>query len=117
MQRSSYDEDSARDRMRSVLREPAYAGAAFKAEVFLRGLARLSSNVPHLAVGQFGPSHESARKVIGTHVPLGLGGNYGISSWEDRIVAVDTTLTNGSSSVAVSGEARPRESTTFDPND
>ena len=85
--------------MRSLLKGTAYAGSADQVESFLRGVARLSSNVPHLTSG-FGRFDQVSFRANQPRVSLQLRGDYGINSWESQVVTTHKTP-HGESATAI----------------
>jgi hypothetical protein len=85
--------------MRSLLKETRYAGSGDELKSFLSGLEVYSRRMPHLTTPLFGPSllegttlqggtsQPSPARARASNAPtLELQGEYGIDSWESRIV-------------------------------
>ena len=99
IRRTVDEEKSAGELMRSLLKGTAYAGSADQVESFLRGVARLSSNVPHLTSG-FGRFDQVSFRANQPRVSLQLRGDYGINSWESQVVTTHKTP-HGESATAI----------------
>ncbi len=102
--------------MRSALEATANDGAVARVESFLGGVARLSSNVPHLTSGLgSGQFHRVSVQANDFQAALRLRGDYGINSWENQVVAMNKTP-QGEASTAISGEPKRFSPTTAAPD-
>ena len=104
IRRTVTEEKFARELMQSRLAGSVYSASVARAESFLRGIARLLPNAPHLTSGLcFSQYHGVSLPAGESQVALQLRGDYGISSWENLIVALNQTP-HGESSTAIMNE-------------
>jgi len=99
IRRTVDEEKSAGELMQSLLKGTTYSGSADQVESFLRGVARLSSNVPHLTSG-LGRFNQVSFRAKQLRVSLQLRGDYGINSWESQVVTTHKTP-HGESATAI----------------